>query len=364
MVEVMDGGLAVTPELVEVRPDEGFQEERVAEYLRGRLPGSDHPMEVRQFARGKANLTYLLAYAEPGGAVTEYVLRRPPLGPVAPGSHDMAREFRVLSTLWQAFPLAARAFLFCDDDSVIGAPFFVMERRRGVVVQGKVPPEFGSGQDSESNRKLSQVVVDTLARFHAVDPPSAGLGGLGRPEGFMDRQLGGWIGRWKEARHEPNPLVDELARWLEKTKPLSPPATLLHNDWRLDNMAVDPGDPGVCVAVYDWDMCTRGDPFADLGTLMACWFDPDEQPIFLDAMPTGTPGFMTRREAISRYGRKSGRDVSGMHWYVVFGTFKMGVILQQIYIRWLRGQTRDQRFANMGRDAARLFELAAVRRSE
>lgn len=360
---LMESERPITPETVEVRPDEGFDPARLSDYLRGRLPDSDQPLTVRQFARGKANLTYLLAYGEGGGAATEYVLRRPPLGPVAPGSHDMAREYRVLSTLWRAFPLAARAFVFCGDESVIGAPFFVMERRRGVVVQGAVPPEFGGGKDEENNRKLSEVVVDTLADFHAVDPAAAGLDDLGWPDGFMERQLQGWIKRWNGARQEPNPLVEELARWLEETRPVSPPATLLHNDWRLDNMAVDPDDAGVCVAVYDWDMCTRGDPFADVGTLMACWFDPDELSIFLDPMPTRTPGFMSRRQAISRYGRMSDRDVSNMRWYLVFGTFKMGVILQQIYIRWLRGQTQDDRFATMGEDASRFFELAAARRS-
>ena len=208
-----------------------------------------------------------------------------------------------------------------------------------------------------------RMVVDTLpSSMPLIRRKRAWTGWDGRRVS-MDRQLGGWIARWNKARHEPNPLVEELADWLQKTQPPSPPATLLHNDWRLDNMAVDPDDPGVCVAVYDWDMCTRGDPFADVGTLMGCWFDPDEDSIFLDPMPTRTPGFMTRGEAISRYGEKSGRDVSGMHWYVVFGTFKMGVILQQIYIRWLRGQTQDERFATMGHDAARLFELAAARRS-
>ena len=359
----MDDEVGITPELIQVRAEERFDEARLADYLRNRIPGSRQPLAVRQFARGKANLTYLLRYGEPGGPVVEYVLRRPPLGPVAPGSHDMAREYRVLSTLWRAFPLAARAHLFCDDESVLGAPFFVMDRRRGVVVQGVVPPEFGSGEDEDSNRKLSEVVVDTLAEFHAVDPAAAGLAGLGRPEGFMERQLRGWIGRWRRAHDESNPLVEELSGWLEKTMPSSPIPTLLHNDWRLDNMAVDPGDPGRCVAVYDWDMCTRGDPFADVGTLMACWFDPDERSIFLDPMPTRSRGFMTRREAVSRYGLKSGRDVSGMDWYVVFGTFKLGAILQQIFIRWLRGQTKDERFSTMGKDAALLFELAAARRS-
>ena len=359
----MDEEAGITPELIEVRADERFDEEGLAAYLGDGLPGGDLPLTVRQFARGKANLTYLLIYGDPRTPTREYVLRRPPLGPVAPGSHDMAREYRVLSTLWRAFPLAARAYLFCEDESVLGAPFFVMERRRGVVVQGVIPPEFGGGEDPGANRKLSEVVVDTLAEFHAVDPDAAGLGDLGYPEGFMQRQLQGWLGRWRRAGHEPNSLVDELSLWLEETMPTSPPPTLLHNDWRLDNMAVDPGDPGRCVAVYDWDMCTRGDPFADVGTLMACWFDRDEQSIFLDPMPTLAPGFITRGEAICRYGEKSGRDISNMNWYLVYGTFKMAVILQQIYIRWLRGQTRDERFSNMGKDAASLFELAADRRS-
>lgn len=350
------------PELIDVRPDEALDEDRLAEWIRGRIPGSDRPLTVRQFARGKANLTYLLRFGE-GDEALEYVLRRPPLGPVAPGSHDMAREFRVLSTLWQAFPYAARAYAFCDDDQVIGAPFFVMERRHGIVVQGTVPPEFGSGEDPAANRALSQVVVDTLADFHAVDPEAAGLGDLGRPEGFLRRQVDGWIDRWHRAKHEENRVADELADWLSEGVPESGAVSLLHNDWRLDNMAVAENDPGRCVAVYDWDMATRGDPLADLGTVMAVWYDEGEMPAALNPMPTVTPGFMTRAEAIQRYAGRSGRDLSQVDWYVVFGSFKLAVVIQQIYIRWLRGQTKDDRFAVMGEGARRLFELAAERRS-
>ena len=353
----------IVPELIDVRPDERIDTDRLTAWLRGRLPGTDRPLTVRQFGRGKANLTYLLRFGEGDDAV-EYVLRRPPLGPVAPGSHDMAREYRVLSTLWKAFPYAARAYLFCDDEDVIGAPFFVMERKHGIVVQQVVPPEFGGGNDPVANRKLSEVVVDTLAEFHAVDPAEAGLDDLGRPEGFLERQVRGWTERWHRAKHEDNPLADDLAGWLTRTMPPSPPATLLHNDWRLDNMAVDPADPGRCVAVYDWDMATRGDPFADLGTVMAVWYGPGEMASELNPMPTLAPGFMTRAEAIERYGQKSGRDVSGAGWYVVFGTFKMAVVLQQIYIRWLRGQTQDERFAVLGEGAKQLLELAAQRRAD
>jgi|FLYL01.1.fsa_nt_gi aminoglycoside phosphotransferase (APT) family kinase protein len=351
----------VEPELIDVRPDERFDEHRLASWLRDRIPGADGPLTVRQFSRGKANLTYLLRFGE-GDRAVEYVLRRPPLGPVAPGAHDMAREYRVLSTLWRAFPKAPRAYLFCDDPEVIGAPFFVMERRRGVVVQNVVPPEFGGGKDPIANRKLSEVVVDTLVEFHAVDPEEAGLGDLGRPDGFLERQVRGWVERWHRAKHEENPLADHLASWLVERMPASPPPTLLHNDWRLDNMAVAEDDPGRCVAVYDWDMCTRGDPLADLGTVMAVWYDEGEVPSSLNPMPTQTPGFMDRDEAVERYARLSGRDLSDFNWYLVFGTFKLAVILQQIYIRWLRGQTQDSRFAVMGEGAQHLLELAEERR--
>jgi aminoglycoside phosphotransferase (APT) family kinase protein len=348
----------IVPELIEVRPDERFDESALYEWIDGRLPGSDQPMGVRQFGRGKANLTYLLRF----GDEHEYVLRRPPLGPIAPSSHDMSREYRVLSTLWQAFPQAARAYLFTDDDSIIGAPFFVMERRHGVVVQGVVPPVFGSGQDEKVNRKLSEVVVDSLAELHAVDPTEAGLADLGRPDGFIDRQLHGWLGRWERAKHEDNPLADEVAKWLIATQPASHAVTLLHNDWRLDNMAVAEDDPGLCVAVYDWDMCTRGEPLADLGTVMAVWHDLDEDVPGLMPMPTDVPGFMRRDEAIARYGARSGRELTNASWYVVFGTFKMATIIQQIFIRWHRGQTQDERFRDMGEGARKLIELAAARR--
>jgi aminoglycoside phosphotransferase (APT) family kinase protein len=352
---------AATTETIDVRPDERFDEGRVGGFLRERLPGAEGPLSVRQFGGGHANLTYLLRFGSGPGAV-EYVLRRPPLGPVAPGSHDMSREHRVLASLWQAFPLAPRSYLFCADASLIGAPFFVMERRHGVVVRGAIPPRFGGGADPTANRKLSEVVVDVLADFHAVDPAAAGLADLGRPEGFLERQVRGWTDRWERARVEADPLAEELARWLLDQLPESPAPTLLHNDWRLDNMAVAGDDPGRCVAVYDWDMCTRGDPLADLGTVLSVWYDPDEAPASLNPMPTLMPGFLGRAEAARRYGERSGRDLYALPYYLVFGTFKMAVVLQQIYFRFHCGQTRDERFAGMGEGAKALFRLADARR--
>jgi aminoglycoside phosphotransferase (APT) family kinase protein len=352
---------APTPELIDVRADERLDEARLAAWLAGRLPASERKLALRQFGGGHANLTYLLRYGD-GAEAVEYVLRRPPLGPVAPGAHDMEREHRALAVLWRAFPLAPRAFLYCGDASVIGAPFFVMERRHGVVVRGAIPPEFGGGRDADANRKLSQVVVDVLADFHAVDPAACGLGELGRPEGFLARQVAGWTGRWERAQVEANPLADELQRWLLDNLPVSSAPTLLHNDWRLDNMAVAAQDPGRCVAVYDWDMCTRGDPLADLGTVLSVWYDPDEVPSTLNPMPTLAPGFLRRAEAARRYAERSSRDLAQLPYYLVFGTFKMAVVLQQIYVRFQQGQTRDARFAGMGEGAKTLFRLAASRR--
>jgi aminoglycoside phosphotransferase (APT) family kinase protein len=186
-----------------------------------------------------------------------------------------------------------------------------------------------------------------------------GLEKLGRPQGFLERQVTGWTGRYERAKIDAAPVAEEVARWLADNLPESPPATLVHNDWRLDNMAVAPDDPGRCVAVYDWDMCTLGDPFCDLGTLLGVW---GEGMVGSNAMPTATEGFMNRDQATERYAARAGRDIDVIPYYIVFGTFKMGVVLQQIYFRFHRGQTQDQRFAGLGQAAAHLFQLAADRR--
>ena len=344
-------------DLIPVREDERFDVDSLVSWCASRqgLP-TDKP-DVLQFGGGKANLTYLLTY--PDGR--ELVLRRPPLGPVAEGSHDMAREFGVLSRLWRSFDKAPRALAYGDDASVIGSPFFIMERRDGVVVRETIPEVFGGGSDEHSNRMLSEVVISTLAELHAVDPGESGLDDLGHPDGFLQRQVEGWTGRWVRAKHDDNPLADELGEWLARNIPRSPAPTLLHNDWRLDNMAVSPDDPGRCVAVYDWDMATRGDPLADLGTLMGSWFDPGEAPPGIGMMPTTSPGWMPRDDAVARYEALSGLDLGQVRWYLVFGSWKLAVILQQIYVRWLRGQTQDARFGDLHAGARALFELAAER---
>lgn len=344
------------PETIPIRPDEDFDHDRLAAYLRGKLPGSDGPLEIVQFAGGHANLTYLLRY--PG---VEYVLRRPPLGPVAPGAHDMAREYRCLSVLYRAYPLAPRAFLFCEDSAIVGAPFFVMERRYGIVVRRTIPEPWGGGRDPVVNRKISEVLIDALADLHAVDPASVGLDQIGKPTGFLLRQIDGWMARYERAKTKEISLVAELHGWLHQNLPTSPRPTLLHNDWRLDNMMLASDDPGHCVAVFDWDMCTVGDPLCDLGTLLTAWIEEKEAPDGSGGpvgMPSNTPGFMTRAEAVRRYGLRHGVDVSNVPYYYVFGLFKMAVVLQQIYHRYHLGQTKDERFRTFEQAAELLFYRA------
>ncbi len=323
-----------------VRPDERFEEERLAAYLRGQLPGSENPLTVRQFGGGAANLTYLLDYG-----THEYVLRRPPLGPVAKSAHDMSREYRVLSRLYQAFPYAPRAFLYCEDRDVIGADFFVMERRRGVVVRRSLPPEFAGMPDAP--RRMSEVLVDALAEFHAVDYEAIGLGDLGKPAGFIERQVEGWYKRWLAAKTDDLPEMETVYHWLRDNLPQTTRFSLVHNDYKLDNVMLAADDPGRVVAIFDWDMCTLGDPLSDLGALLTYWTEPDDPPYLQAAamMPVGDLGFMSRAELVERYAQKSGRSVRDIRFYHALGVFRVVVIIAQIYIRYARGQTQDERFA-------------------
>lgn len=328
---------------IEVRPDERFDEKRLADYLRGKLPGTENQLHVRQFGGGAANLTYLLDYG-----THQYVLRRPPLGPVAKKAHDMAREYKVLSVLHQAFPYAPRAFLFCDDPEVIGANFFVMERRHGVVVRRSIPPQFANMPDAP--RRMSEALVDALAAFHAVDYEAIGLGDLGRPQGFISRQIEGWYQRWHAAKTEDLPVMDELYRWLRDHQPETTAFSLVHNDYKLDNVMFAADDPGRIVAIFDWDMCTLGDPLSDLGALLTYWTEPTDAPHFqaFAMMPLGDLGFLTRAELVERYALKSGRSVHDINFYHALGLFRVVVIIAQIYIRYVRGQTQDRRFAAFG----------------
>lgn len=344
-----------TSETIAVRPDERFDEEALAAYLAGRLDGADGDLVVRQFGGGAANLTYELDYGD-----VVYVLRRPPLGPIAPKSHDMGREHAVLSRIHAVYEPAPQSYLFCDDTSVIGAPFLVMERRYGVVVRRRAPERFQAMPDAAHH--LGMALVSGLARLHQVDYESLGLGDLGRPAGFVERQVEGWYGRWLKARIEDLPAMDAVHQWLESGLPIDAGAALVHNDFKLDNCMFAADDPGHLVAVFDWDMATLGDPLSDLGTLLTYWIDDDDPPgaRAFSPMPHDLSGFPSRQELVERYAEVSGRDVSNVRFYHVLGLFRLAVILAQIHIRWVRGQTEDHRFAQLGE----LVELVAERAAD
>jgi aminoglycoside phosphotransferase (APT) family kinase protein len=329
-------------ETIEVREGEDFDLDAVGRHMRENIEGlPDGDLEVWQFPSGASNLTYLVKIGD-----WEGVLRRPPLGPLPPKAHDMGRESNLLKKLHEAFPLAPKPYFFCEDESIVGAPFYVMERREGVIVDASFPE--GVEPTDELRRGISRMVVDTLVELHAVDWQKAGLGELGRPEGFLERQVKGWIGRYDKAKTEVIEEVEPLTEWIARDIPESPPATIVHNDYKLNNLLLNPEDLTEVRAVLDWEMTTIGDPLFDLAVSLSYWVEAGDSQELKEVLPTvaSTPGFMTRREFIDRYAEQSGRDLSNVHWYVVFGYFKLAVILQQIYARWHSGQTKDERFAD------------------
>ena len=341
----------IDPEVIAVRRDERLDLVRLEPYLRDHLPEAEGTFEVHQFGGGHANLTYLLLFGE-----LEFVLRRPPLGPIAPSAHDMAREHKVLSHLYKRFPLAPRSYHLCEDQSVIGAPFHVMERPTGIVIRNDLPPPFTDDRSVAS--RLGQTIVDTLADLHNLDPADVGLADFGRPDGYLERQVAGWIERWGAALDHQVEGADRLTRWLHKNRPMQQSASLVHNDYKLDNILFDANDPAVFVAVLDWDMCTRGDPLCDLGYLLNWWGEAGDDQQWLEAgsLPSWRVGFPSRADAVERYAARTGRDTAAIQWHHVFGTFRLAVIIQQIYIRYLRGQTQDQRFRGYGARVTTLVE--------
>ncbi|HTX60355.1 MAG TPA: phosphotransferase family protein [Verrucomicrobiae bacterium] len=340
------------PEVIAVRAEERLDLQRLEPYLREGLGERDAPLQIAQFGGGHANLTYLIAFGE-----REYVLRRPPLGPVPAHAHDMRREHAVLSRLYATFPLAPRSLLLCTDHAILGVDFVVEERKHGIAIRRDLPPQFRD--DPALARRIGEMLVDTLAALHGVDAAAAGLSDLGKPEGYVERQLDGWIRRWEAARTERTPAATELIAWLRERLPRSPAATIVHNDYKLDNMLVDPADPARVTALLDWDMCTLGDPLMDLGYLLALWPQAEDPPMWRNgSMPTWRPGFPTRAEATERYARRTGFDVGAVHWYYLFSIFRFAAILQQIYARFERGQTSDERFRGFGEQAAALVAAA------
>ena len=336
------------------RPGEELDERRLAGYLRRTL-GLGDPLRVRQFPGGHSNLTYLVSA---GGR--ELVLRRPPFGSTVKAAHDMGREFKVLAALAPVFSKVPRVVGFCEDETVLGARFYLMERVRGVILRSRLPEGLALSPSSVS--ALCASLVETLAALHGLDYAAAGLADLGRPEGYAQRQVTGWTRRYQDAQTDAVADMDDVARWLAGHVPASGEASLLHNDYKHDNLVLDPGDPSRILAVLDWEMSTPGDPLMDLGTTLAYWVEEGDGDELKAAAfgPTRLPGSDTRRQLAARYAERSGRAVHDLDFYYCFGLFKIAVIVQQIHYRFRQGLTRDPRFAGLGRAVAVLARQAAL----
>jgi len=325
-----------------VRAGEELDPTGLEPYLRSQFPGEKGPLVVKQYPSGHSNLTYFLRLGS-----REMVLRRPPFGSKVKSAHDMGREFRVLSKLHSAYSPAPEVFFYCDDESVLGAPFYVMQPIPGIILR-KDPPA-GLEFSPATARRLGESFVDNLARLHGLDYATIGLADLGKPQGYLERQVGGWIERYHASRTHELPEVERISAWLKENMPATNAAALIHNDYKYDNVILDPDDITKIVGVLDWEMCTIGDPLSDLGAALAYWVearDPEE----LQKMswgPTTLPGSLIRAELVQHYARTTGRDVSGMVFYLAFARFKVAVIIQQIYYRYHQGLTRDARFASM-----------------
>jgi len=323
-----------------VRRGEQIDVERLGEYLGA-------PVTVEQFPGGHSNLTYLVRSGD-----TEWVLRRPPFGTIAPKAHDMAREYRILAALHPVFPEAPAVYRLCEDVSVIGAVFFLMERRRGYILREAIPDGLGSGPE-----EISRLFTECLARLHGI-ALAGGLETLGKPDGFVDRQVKGWAERWRRAQTSEVPLMDEVIGWLSGRMPESGAPAVVHNDYKLDNVMVAPGR---IAAVLDWEMTTIGDPLVDLGMTLSYWCWVNRPEVRTAGVPALTlePGWYGRTDFIERYAGLTGRDVSRISYYEVLGVFKLAVIVQQIYLRFHLGQTTDARFRDFGDRAIGLVKLAA-----
>lgn len=312
-------------------------------------------LEIAQFSAGHSNLTYCLKIAD-----FEAVLRRPPLGPVAKKAHDMKREFTILSALHPFLPSVPKPYVYVEDRDIIGSDFFLMERKKGIVLDTHFPKD--TEPTEELARQLSELMVDSLVALHAIPYQDTPLKDIVKPDGFLERQVYGWIERYENAKTAEHAEVAMLTEWLKNNLPSNHEATIIHYDYKLNN-AMFSEDYTEMIGLFDWEMATVGDPLADVGVAMSYWMQADDPKMLLYALGeppvTVLPGFYTRQQFIDRYAEKSGRDVSAIHYYCTFAYFKLAVICQQIYYRYVQGQTQDDRFAQMDKMVAALIQQAS-----
>ncbi len=322
-----------------VREGEELDLAAVESFLKSEIPGCEGPFEVSQFPSGASNLTYLVKAGD-----REMVLRRPPPGRKAKSAHDMSREVRVLTALAGVYPYVPKVLAFCDDPSVIGYDFFLMERLDGIILRKNLP--HGIRLSREETARLCRNVVDRLIDLHSIDHKAAGLADLGKPEGYVRRQIEGWSRRYVDARTPNAPSYEGVMRWLDEKMPPEVGASVIHGDYRFDNVVLDPDHPLEVIGVLDWEMATIGDPLMDLGNSLAYWIEKNDPWLLrlTRLQPTHLEGMMTREEVVDYYCRKTGIEIETFDFYRIYGLFRLVVIMKQIYYRYYHRQTRNKRF--------------------
>lgn len=334
-----------------VRKGEALDWEKLEPYLRKQLPELQGEMSVAQFHGGHANLTYLLTFGD-----TELVLRRPPFGKIAPGAHDMKREYRVLSKLYKYFDPAPRAYHLCEDESIVGAKFVLIERKRGVVVRYKMLDCFAGFENAAE--RITTAMIKAQAELHLVDYEKADLTRLGRPEGFLERQLNGWAKRWHLSKTDNSGAMDDILAWLQKEPPTAQRISIIHNDIKPDNCQFQPDNPDKVTAIFDWDMCTLGDPLVDLGSTLSYWPEPRFDRKKYPNLPVSLKGdFPSKSFLVDTYQKYTNFDLSRLLWYEVFAYWKGAVIAQQLYKRYVDGATKDERMKYFGVSAKAMVDL-------
>jgi aminoglycoside phosphotransferase (APT) family kinase protein len=313
---------------------------RIEEYLRTELNLMDEAgkLEVRPFTSGYSNLTYLVRIGQ-----WEGVLRRPPFGELPAKAHDMKREYNLLKRIYSVYPKAPKPLLYCEDPNIMDKHFYVMELKKGVVLDEYLPADWNTPQ---MKQQISKAFIQELVDLHNIDVYKNNLDSLGKPEGFLKRQVNGWIQRYRQSKTDDLPFVEKLENWLINNIPNSTDVTIIHNDFKLNNIMFNPENPNQIAAVLDWEMSTIGDPLLDLGISLAYWTEEGDEETGLAAV-TNQPGFMTRRELAILYTQASGRDISNLNYYLSFAFYKIAVVLQQIYYRYKLGEVDDERFANL-----------------
>jgi aminoglycoside phosphotransferase (APT) family kinase protein len=329
-----------TDQPANIRNGEELDIEKLNLYLANNAPGMGNILSVTQFPGGFSNLTYCLKTND-----KEYVLRRPPFGANVKSAHDMGREYKVLGLLKKYYSKVPQPVLFCENEDVMGAPFYIMERLNGVILRANTAPKMNLPADTLCS--ISQALIDNLVDLHALDIESTGLIQLGKPDGYVQRQVEGWIKRYYNAETDKINSLDEIAEWMKNNQPVSGAPSFIHNDYKYDNVVLNPANLSEITGVLDWEMSTVGDPLMDIGATLAYWSEATDASELKFFNLTWLPGNLTRQQVAERYANKSGRDLSNILFYYIFGLYKNAVIVQQIYARWKQGHTKDPRFGTL-----------------